>query len=183
MKGLIFVELMNFLDEQLGEDITERVVAAASLPNEAAFTAVGNYPSHYASALVAAAARLTGSDATTMCEDFGRFIFLRFEKRFPHLLERYRSARELLEHVQGHIHEEVKVIYPDASPPQVETHSDIEGYTVTYRSHRGFAHIAYGLVAQCISFYSEESDVYWKSDSTAHDACFIIRPRKGIYPL
>ncbi|WP_251977703.1 heme NO-binding domain-containing protein [Salinicola avicenniae] len=183
MKGLIFVELMNFLDEQLGDAITEKVVEAASLPNDAAFTSVGNYPSHYAADLVTAAARMTGADAALMCEDFGRFIFQRFQTRFPHLLSRYTSARELLEHVQGHIHEEVKVIYPDASPPQVETHSDIEGYTVTYRSGRGFAHIAYGLVAQCISFYSEQSDVTWKPGSTATQACFIIRPRKGIYPL
>lgn len=128
MKGMIFVELMNFMDESFGADFTERVIEQADLPNEAAFTTVGNYPSEHAGALVEAASLLADADAAGLCEAFGRYLFQRFEVRFPHLLHRYASARELLDHVQSHIHEEVKVIYPGATPPSVTTH-ECEGDT------------------------------------------------------
>ncbi|QFU00714.1 Heme NO binding protein [Halomonas sp. THAF5a] len=176
MKGMIFVELMNFMDESFGADFTERVIEQADLPNEAAFTTVGNYPSEHAGALVEAASLLADADAAGLCEAFGRYLFQRFEVRFPHLLHRYASARELLDHVQSHIHEEVKVIYPGATPPSVTTHECEGGFIVAYRSHRAFAHIAFGLVQQCIVFYSEHSRVEWCPDSVSDQARFIIRP-------
>lgn len=179
MKGIIFVELMNFMDERFGADFTERVVERAGLPNEAAFTTIGNYPSEYAGTLVASASGLADADAAGLCEAFGRYLFQRFEVRFPHLLKRYGSSRELLDHVQSHIHEEVKVIYPGATPPSVTTQECEEGFVVAYRSHRAFAHIAYGLVQQCIVFYSEQSRVEWCPGSTADRARFIIRPGTG----
>ncbi|WP_157956873.1 heme NO-binding domain-containing protein [Salinicola aestuarinus] len=182
MKGVIFVELMNFMDEQFGGEFTERVVDEVALPNNAAFTSVGNYPSVQAADMVATAARLADADAADLCERFGLYLFQRFEVRFPHLLTRYQSARELLDHVQSHIHEEVKVIYPGATPPEVVTHEGPEGYVVIYRSHRAFAHIAYGLVQQCITFYGDNSTVHWCEGGTAHAARFIIKPHSESDP-
>ncbi|MFI0471873.1 heme NO-binding domain-containing protein [Halomonas sp. HMF6819] len=174
MKGVIFVELINFMDETFGSDFTEQVIEEANLPNQAAFTAVGFYPSEYAGQLVTAASRLADANATEVCEAFGRFLFQRFEIRFPDLMGRYGSTREMLDHVQSHIHEEVKIIYPGANPPSVTTRECEEGFEVLYRSHRAFAHIAFGLVQQCIIFYGEACEVSWRDSSHPGEARFLI---------
>ena len=179
MKGLIFVELINFMDETFGGDFTEQVIEEANLPNHAAFTSVGFYPSEHAGTLVAVASRLASADATEVCEAFGRFLFQRFEVRFPHLMSRYGSARSMLDHVQSHIHEEVKIIYPGATPPSVTTQECAEGFEVIYRSHRAFAHIAFGLVQQCIIFYGESCEAIWCDSSDPHEARFLITAVNG----
>lgn len=176
MKGIIFVELLHFMDEQLGEAGTEHVIDRAALSHDAAFTGVGNYPSQDAETLVAAASELTGIEAGALCEAFGRFLFLQFEKKYPHLLRHYHCGRDLLDHVGSHIHEEVKAIHPDATPPEVTTEECEKGYRVIYRSHRHFAHIAYGLIQQCLAFYDEDSQVEWEPGSTPQHASFVIRP-------
>ncbi|WP_168380979.1 heme NO-binding domain-containing protein [Modicisalibacter radicis] len=176
MKGLIFVELMSFMDDTFGGDFTERLIDEAELPNGAVFTAIGTYPSEYAGRLVEVASRMASADASDVCEAFGRYLFQRFEIRFPDLLSRYPSARELLDHVQSHIHEEVRVIYPGATPPSVVTEDCAQGYRVVYRSHRAFAHIAFGLVQQCIVFYGEDSEVTWCENEGGSEARFLITP-------
>ena len=178
MKGLIFVELMNFIELNLGSEGQEEVIMEARLPNDAAFTNVGNYPSAYAAALVAAASARTGMAAHDLCQAFGRFLYTQFEKKFPALMQRYATARDLLAHVEHHIHEEVRVIYPDAEPPKVSTREEGSAYYVNYQSHRPFAHIAFGLIEQCIACYNENSTVTWCEGSTPSDATFVIRPHE-----
>lgn len=176
MKGLIFVELVAFMEQRLGEEITDRVIEQAALPNDGAFTSVGNYPSALAGRLVAAAAQLANAPTNELGRQFGHHLFKRFQVLFPQLMQCYPDARSLLEHVQGHIHEEVRAIYPDAEPPRIDTFDDNGVLCVSYRSHRNFAAIALGLVEQCIASYGDPSIVEWCRGGSAHDACFVIRP-------
>ena len=175
MKGLIFVELMNFMEEQFGELLTDEVVDAAAIPGDAAFTTIGQYPSASASRLIGAAADRSNASAAELCRAFGRYLFCRFEVRFPTMIQRYPSARSLLMHVEAHIHEEVRIIYPDARPPTVTALEVDDALHVVYRSDRPFAHIAYGLVDQCIASYGEQSTVEWCEGNDDSHARFIIR--------
>lgn len=177
MKGLIFVELMGFLEEALGAAAQEDIVSDAALPNDAAFTVIGTYPTDYAIALVAQAAHRTGICPDAICRDFGRYLYNRFQTIFPDIMSRYGTARDLLAHVEAHIHEEVRKIYPDARPPLVTTRDAGAEYYVEYESHRPLAHVAFGLVEQCIAAYQEASVAEWVPESTATRATFVIRPR------
>ncbi|MCJ2188853.1 heme NO-binding domain-containing protein [Novosphingobium sp. 2638] len=166
---------MAFIELKLGIEGQEEVIMQASLPNDAAFTNVGNYPGSYAAALVAATAAHTGIPAHALCQAFGRFLYTRFEEKFPELMQQYGNARSLLDHIERHIHEEVRTIYPDARPPSVTTREEGADYYVTYRSHRPFAHIAFGLIEQCIASYDEDSMIAWCKGSTPSNATFVIR--------
>ena len=54
--------------------------------------------------------------------------------------------------------------------------SGIDGTTMTvsYRSHRPMAHIAFGLIRQCLISYGETHTVRWHTAGRAEEAQFII---------
>ena len=176
VKGIIFTELVEFLEARYGIEFADAVITDSDLENDGAFTSVGNYPSQDALTMVGIAAQLSGTEGAQICQDYGSWLFGRFNVLFPDIMARYSSADALLMHVGSHIHEEVRVLYPDARPPQIEAVSDGAQLTVTYRSHRPMAHIAYGLIRECLTEHDDPRQLRWADDARADAATFIISP-------
>jgi|JI10StandDraft_1071094.scaffolds.fasta_scaffold03405_22 hypothetical protein len=174
MKGIIFTELVGFLEDRYGIEFADAVITGSDLENDGAFTRVGNYPSQDALTMVTAAAQLSGTEVAQICEDYGSWLFGRFKVLFPDIMARYPTAEALLLHVGSHIHEEVRVLYPDARPPQIETVVDGARMSVSYRSHRPMAHIAYGLIRACLASYGDTRQLRWAEGAHADAASFII---------
>lgn len=175
MRGIIFVELVSFLDHAGGPLFAERVLEEARLPHGGAYTRVSRYPWEEAIAMVTIASKLTGIPAATLSEDFGSWLFDRFQVLYPEILGRYSVAEDLLRHVNDHIHEEVRLLNPGAVPPRVETHSHGTDLVVEYRSHRPFAHIAYGLVRGCMRHFGDTRTIEWaERDPAGRRASFRI---------
>ena len=174
MKGIIFTELVGFMVSRYGIEFADAVITDSGLENDGAFTSVGNYPSRDALKMVGIAAQLSGAEGAQICEDYGAWLFGRFNVLFPDIMARYSSADPLLMHVGSHIHEEVRVLYPDARPPLIEAVSDGTQLTVTYQSHRPMAHIAYGLIRACLASYGDTRQLRWAEGAHADAASFII---------
>lgn len=176
MKGIIYTELLGFLDETGGPAFTEQVLAKADLPHGGAFSRISLYPWEQAVQVVTATSKITGADANDLCEAFGRFLFDRFTVLYTAIVERYPSAEAMLAHVEDHIHEEVKVLYPDAVPPTVTSWQDGDGFIVEYKSHRPFAHMAFGLVQGCMKHFGDPRSINWVDpDPTSRTAFFRIQ--------
>ncbi|MCJ7420506.1 heme NO-binding domain-containing protein [Sphingomicrobium astaxanthinifaciens] len=178
MKGVIFVELINYLEESGGALFAEEVIEAAKLPNAAAYSAVGTYPSAQALRMVEIASERTGTPSEELCTAFGRWLFERFTVRYPDIVGRYDDAETMLEHVGSHIHREVVVLYPDAVPPQVTGRREGDALVVDYRSSRPLAHIAYGLIAGCLAHFNDPRTVRWNDRSDPRQASFRIAMEK-----
>jgi len=161
LKGLIFSELIRFMEEKQNPLFVEQVIAAADLPNDAAFSRIGVYPTAHALLLVGAASQLSGIPVAALCEEFGTYLFGRFNILYPEIMSSYSTAESLLEHVRGHIHEDVKVLYPDATPPEVTMRTQDDQCIVEYRSHRPLAHIACGLIRGCLDHFGDERKIEW----------------------
>ena len=176
MKGIIYSELVGFLDLKGGPSFTEQVLEQANLPHGGAFSRVSRYPWEQAVQVVTSAAKISGLDANDLCEEFGKFLFDRFTVLYTEIVERYPTAEGMLDHVESHIHEEVKVLYPDAVPPKVEARKEGDEYIVEYTSHRPFAHIAYGLVQGCMKHFEDPRSISWiNRDPTGKTAYFRIQ--------
>ena len=44
MKGLVFTELLEYVEENFGFDVADKIIENAKLENNGAFTQAGNYP-------------------------------------------------------------------------------------------------------------------------------------------
>lgn len=172
MKGVIFTELVNFMEEAGGVVFADQVLVDADLPHGGAFTAVGSYPSAEALKIVTIASERSGIPVPELCEKYGRYLFERFNVLFPDIMQLYHTVDALLDHVGPHIHEEVRMLYPGARPPSVTTSRDGDAIIVTYESHRPMAHIAYGLIAQSIEHYRDPRRLTWQSNAAGDRATF-----------
>ena len=174
MKGIIFAELVRFMEEAQSPAFADDVIKRAALPGNGVYKPVGNYPAAEALALVEHASQVSGIDGAELCRLFGNYIFHRFLLLYPHIMSSYTTAESLLSHVGSHIHHEVVVLYPDARPPQI-TATTVGGVTtMTYRSHRPMAAIAFGLIQGCMAHYGDARSIRWEASNGGREATFVL---------
>jgi hypothetical protein len=166
MKGVIFTELVRFMEHAKSPDFSDDVIEQAAVESGGAYSSVGNYP---------AAAELSGIEAGELCRMFGKYLYGRFLVLYPHIMEAYTTAEELLTHVGSHIHGEVVILYPDARPPLVEART-LDGNTIlTYESHRPLAAVAHGLVQGCMEHYGDTRALEWTVNNDGRNATFTLK--------
>lgn len=177
MKGVIFTELLGFIEHKAGAEFAEDVLEAADLPNHGAFTNIGTYPAAHALRLVEIASEKSGIPASDLSIEYGEWLFDRFTVLYPEIMAKYGTAETMLDHVGSHIHQEVIVLYPDAKPPTVSSTHTNGKMVIEYSSHRPMAHIAFGLVRGCMNHYGDDRIVHWEADADPTSARFIIAER------
>ncbi|QLC25200.1 guanylate cyclase [Parasphingopyxis algicola] len=174
MKGVIFSELIRFMEQAKSAEFADSVITGANLPNDGAYTSVGNYPSDQALTLVGEASAQSGIEAAELCRLFGHYLYGRFMILYPHIMENYQTADALLLHVGSHIHAEVCTLYPDARPPIVETSVKDDRVVMRYQSHRPMAAIAFGLVQGCMEEFGDRRTLEWDIADNGKSATFTI---------
>lgn len=177
MKGLIFTELIDFVERHTSLILGEQIISDARLPNDGAFSAVGNYPHSQAIQLVEAAERHLDQPASELMRLFGNELFDRLLDIHPEFFsEDVNDTFSFLSSVQTHIHTEVEKLYPGSSPPQVVTSIEGDQMTVIYESHRPFAMIALGLVEGCCAHFDDTLAVEIQGDlvKTSNRATFTV---------
>jgi hypothetical protein len=131
--------------------------------------------------LVTQLSAATGIAPPALTHAFGKYLFSRFVALYPQVFEGVDSSYALLEKVEGTIHAEVRKLYPDAELPRFECNSSEPGrMTMTYRSPRGFADLAGGLIEGCIEHFGEKIDVQQEdlSDGRRTSVRFLLRQQE-----
>lgn len=178
MKGMIFTELILFVERHCDIVTAEQIIEEASLENSGAYTAVGNYPHQEVLQLVGAASSVLQCSKRDLMRQFGKELFPRLYESHPDFFaENVDNAPLFLERVQSHIHDEVIKLYPDSSPPKVHVSRKNGFLLVDYESHRPFALVALGLIEGCYEYFGKPVQVQFDDnlDATASKAQFSIR--------
>lgn len=156
MKGIVFTEFLEMVEQQFGLPMADRIIEAAQLVNDGAYTAVGTYDHHELLSLVKALSEETGTAAPKLVELFGEYLFERFTIAFPAFIEGSDSALAFLLGVDRYIHVEVRKLYPDAELPTFTYECNTpDKLIMTYQSRRPLADLAEGLIRGCISHYGD----------------------------
>jgi hypothetical protein len=155
MKGIVFTEFLDHVEEALGPAMVENVVEASDLASGGVYTSVGTYPCEEMGKLIASLAKLTGRDPVSILNEFGGRLAQTFHKAYP---EHFKvpSFFDFVESVDSHIHVEVTKLYPDAELPRFHTVSrQHDQLVVDYVSSRGLADLAFGLFQGCSAIFDE----------------------------
>lgn len=169
MKGMIFTELLDFVERHAGSTALEEILERSALSTGGAYTAVGNYPHEEAVSIVLAASDELGAPAVDLMRQFGRELFSRFVDLYPQFFEGIADAPTFLRGIQTHIHDEVAKLYPDASPPRFEVAAEEDALVLTYSSHRPMADVALGLIEGCIAHFGQPLVVRREDDAPQLD--------------
>lgn len=153
MKGSVFVEFLDHLEQQLGFESADAIVTASGVSSGGAYTAVGTYPFAEMQALVGAAHAHTGVPVSTLLRDFGYVLFGRLAASHSHLIRDRMGPLDLLAHIQHHIHVEVRKLYPDAELPHFDQRRGASTLELIYRSPRGLADLCEGLIRGCFDHF------------------------------
>ena len=178
MKGIVFTEFLEMVEEAVSIEIADAIVQRAGPPSGGAYAAVGTYDHRELVTLAKELSSVTGIPTAEVLRTFGRHLFARFAAAYPQFFKRVHSAFELLRKIDD-IHSDVLRLYPDAELPGIDVTCPQPGQAeMIYRSPRPFADLAEGLIIGCADHFGEEIAVQ-RSDVAGEQGgvCFTLTSR------
>ena len=147
MKGIIFTEFLEMVEQRYSPQVLERMIAAARLPSGAAYTAVGTYDHGEMWSLVIELSKMVDVSVPDLFKSYGEHLFGRLAVVYPKLIGAVGSTFDLLQNLDNVMHREVRRLYPDAELPRFEViERTPTRMVVVYSSKRHFADLAEGLL-------------------------------------
>ena len=163
MKGLVFTEFLDLVEEQFGLKVKDKMLTDLSLPSGGSYTAIGTYSHKEILKMVTKLSELVGVEVSSLVKIFGKHLFTRFEKLYPQYFEGIDSSFEFLESIESKIHVEVKKLYPDAELPTFDSKRIPGGqFELIYKSKRPFSQLALGLIEGCLDYYKDSKVIETK---------------------
>lgn len=158
MKGVIFTEFYEFVEDAFSPLFLQEVINATDLVSHGIYAATGTYPFCEMGALVAEVSEKSGEDLPKLLRGFGHHLFKYFVQSSPHYFENVENGFEFLNRVENHIHRDVRKLYPDAELPRFDCleHSE-RRYVMIYKSSRGLGDLCHGLIEACLDYFGESS--------------------------
>ncbi len=154
MRGLVFTEFLDFVDQTAGPEMVEDMIAACDLASGGAYTTVGNYPHDEFLTMLAFLHRATGQNVSEMVMGFGENLFGPLIACHPKILHNGVGLLDFLESIETHIHHEVRKLNPAAELPHFTTKRlDQTRLRMDYRSARPFADLAEGMIKGAIAHF------------------------------
>ncbi len=160
MKGVIFTEFLDLVEENFGYETVDTIIEKSSLSTNGAYTAIGTYPHSEMFQLIGNLSQEKNIPVEVLLRLFGKHVFSVLMKSFPTHTRHISHTFQLLESIENHIHVEVRKIYPDAELPHFQiTRLDDNTIEMIYTSKRKMADLAIGLIEGCFDHFNEKGTV------------------------
>lgn len=161
MRGIVFTEFLNLVESKFGYEMVDAIIQESKLPNAGAYTSVGTYPHGEMLALLANLSRRTDIPVSDLLRLYSQHFFDMLVKTHGYFFEQKTDAFALLEHIENHIHVEVRKLYPGAHPPYFETRRPTEhSLEMIYHSERCMADFAEGLMQATLEYFQEPATIF-----------------------
>lgn len=160
MKGIVFTEFLEMVEEKFGYETVDALLTENKLPSGGIYTSVGTYDHSEIVTLLGALSQKTGTAIPILLNAFGQYLFFTFKKNYPVFLDSAKDAFDFLESIERYIHVEVRKLYPDAELPNFTT-KRIGNRTLEmiYYSERKMSDFAEGLIRKSIEHYEESATI------------------------
>lgn len=167
MKGVIFTEFLEFVEERFGAERATHLVESLDRPSRGRYSPMGNYDHAELQQLIAQLSASQGVSAAELTRRFGIHLFHRFAALYPAFVAGAESVIEFMTGIEDYIHAELRKLYPDAEFPSLECRvTGSDRLQIVYRSRRGLADLAEGLILGCAAHFGEvvelkREDLQW----------------------
>ncbi|MEH0157476.1 heme NO-binding domain-containing protein [Limibacter armeniacum] len=180
MKGIVFTQLLEMVEEQFGYDIADKVILDSELPNDGIYTAVGTYPHEELMTILERLQERTDISIPQLMYEYGKHLFGVFTSMYSHFIKDVDDLFEFLQQIDGHIHKEVLKLYPDAELPKFRYELTDEGNTLLmyYSSQRKMADFAEGLLMGAITYFGEKVMVNRENLDDGTNVKFVIQKQQ-----
>jgi len=156
MKGIVFTEFLDMVEEKFGYEIVDQIIVESDLESKGIYTAVGTYPHSEVVSLLMNLSEKVEIDPAILLKEFGKYLFDTFLASYPQFFSAVTDAFSFLHSIDKHIHVEVLKLYPDATLPKFLSEETEDGTMImTYLSERKMSGLALGLIEKAIAHYGE----------------------------
>lgn len=160
MKGVVFTEFVDTVDDVFGEDTTDAMFARCPVSSGGAYTAVDTYDANELHDLIGALSKETKVTPEILQNVYGKRLFGRFYEQFPAMFDGETCPLDFLEKVETEIHIEVRKLFPDAELPTLIPKMRTSRHLVLrYRSSRRLEHFCGGLIEGCLAHFRMKGSV------------------------
>lgn len=170
MKGIVFTEFLEMVEEAFGLQTVDAIIENADLPSEGVYTSVGTYDFNEMVELLKNLSGRVAIPAGDLLYTFGHYLFSSLGQAHPEVIQSYTSPIGLLYAIEDHIHVHVRKLYPDAELPKFKILDRTEtSISMIYSSSRGLYRLAHGLIEKCFESFDTMATVRYellKEDGT-----------------
>ncbi len=160
MKGVIFTEFLEMVEETFSPEMADQIIVESQLPSEGAYTALGDYSHQEILRLVTHLSRETDIPVSELMKEFGKRLITCFAITHSDFFSQVDSTFAFLESIERSVHVEVKKLYQNTHPPSFEYNQPVSGNLImTYRSKRPFSDLAEGLILGAVDYFGENISV------------------------
>ncbi len=161
MKGVVFTEYMEFIEEQFGFDVVDEMIEKAGV--DGSYTQAGNYEFKELFSMVQALSTIVDKPLGFLVEAFAKNLFPKLVTIYPKPVQKYDNTFDFIAHVDDVVHPEVKKLYPDTELPEFELVSRTDNELITiYSSTKPLMDLARGLMIGCATYYKENLDIQYE---------------------
>ncbi|WP_298884094.1 heme NO-binding domain-containing protein [uncultured Polaribacter sp.] len=176
MKGIVFTEFLDLVEEKFGLEMVDKIISQSKLESEGIYTSIGTYSFSEMLQLLTNLSNNTGVSTDDLLLVYAEHFFSVIETSYPGLLATYNDPIEMLASIEDHIHVEVQKIYPDAELPTFIIEEQTENSLIMiYKSSRAMHHFGLGLMNKTFEhFNSTASIVLEKIKEDGTEVKFIV---------
>ncbi|APY08081.1 hypothetical protein BWZ20_07110 [Winogradskyella sp. J14-2] len=163
MKGLIFTEFLELVEEKFGLAMVDKIITQSQLPSGGIYTSVGTYEFSEMLQLLTHLSKHTDISKDDLLLVYSEHLFKALVRSHPNLVEHYEDPMSLLASIESHIHVEVQKIYPDAQLPtfQLEDRTANE-MTLVYKSDKALYMLGMGLMQETFKLFKTPVEINFK---------------------
>lgn len=171
MKGIVFTELVEFVEDQFGYTIADDMLEASMLDHKGAYTQGGNYPYEELVAILTRLSEKVDLSVDTLIEVYARHLFSRIVMLYPKITDGFKSVLEFISVVDTFIHPEVKKLYPEAELPTFHLISlEAKRLVIDYHSSKPLFPMAVGLMLGASDYFKQSIDIYYEINQTSNES-------------
>lgn len=160
MKGMVFTNFLEMVEERFGFVMADSLVTESNLPSGGAYTSVGQYDYKEMFTLIGKLHQKTGISVADLCREFGKYLFTKLVEPYPHFVSRVDNVFDFLGSIDNYIHIEVRKLYPDAELPHFDTRQITPNQLeMIYSSSRGLHYLAEGLIEGSLTHFNTSASI------------------------
>ncbi|MFT4600298.1 MAG: hypothetical protein ACI857_000472 [Arenicella sp.] len=160
MKGIVFTEFLELVENKFGLETVEEVISACELATDGAYTSIGTYDHKEMFQMVAVLSKTKNISVPDLLDIYGEHFFSVVAKGYPQFVQK-NDLFYFLESIDNYIHPEVLKLYPDAELPNFDSEVNPERseLILIYTSKRAMSHFAIGLIKGASKHYDQRLDI------------------------
>lgn len=158
MKGVVFTEFLDMVEEKFGLEVVDHIIETANLKSGGIYTSVGTYDFIEMQNLLISLSEKTKLSLDDLIYNYGLYFFKVLTDHHPAIFALYKDPLEMLASIENHIHVQVRKLYPGAELPTFKIVKKEDNFLeILYFSERAMYMFAKALMEKTFEHYHESA--------------------------